>query len=320
MRSAARGSPWARPRSASTTPTSDRPGKLWPLATSCVPMTMSASPRRDGVQLHAQPLESARHVAGQHQRPRRREAVEHLLLQPLHAGAAGDEALLRAAIWAGGGPPLLVPAMMAGEDAAKAVIHQPGRAVGAGHPVPAGAAERERGIAAAVEEKERLLAVCDGLRNRRGKRRRQPAAALRRVLAHVDGGNLRRRAVGVARGQDEPPVAAAIGVDAAFHRGRGGGEHDRKAGEIGPHHRHVARVIGDPLLLLVGGVVLLVDDDQAEVAETAGTAPSGRPPPRRPRRAPPPARRARAPARRHRNATPQAASRSGRRSGRGRRR
>ena len=34
VRSAARGSPCARPRSASTTPTSDRPGKLCPLATS----------------------------------------------------------------------------------------------------------------------------------------------------------------------------------------------------------------------------------------------------------------------------------------------
>ena len=40
VRSAARGSPEARPRSASTMPTSDRNGKLWPLATSCVPMTI----------------------------------------------------------------------------------------------------------------------------------------------------------------------------------------------------------------------------------------------------------------------------------------
>ena len=31
------------------------------------------------------------------------------------------------------------------------------------------------------------------------------------------------------------------------------------------HHRHVARVIVHAVLLLVGGVVLLIDDDQAEV-------------------------------------------------------
>ena len=41
VRSAARGSPLARPTSASTTPTSVSSGKLWPLATSCVPMMTS---------------------------------------------------------------------------------------------------------------------------------------------------------------------------------------------------------------------------------------------------------------------------------------
>ncbi len=44
VRSAARGSPDVRPISASSTPTSVRPGKLCPLATSCVPTTRSHSP------------------------------------------------------------------------------------------------------------------------------------------------------------------------------------------------------------------------------------------------------------------------------------
>ncbi len=33
------------------------------------------------------------------------------------------------------------------------------------------------------------------------------------------------------------------------------------------HHRHVARGIEDAILLLVGEVVLLIDDDEAEFAE-----------------------------------------------------
>ncbi len=45
VRSAARGSALARPTSASTTQTKVSSGKLWPLATSCVPMTRSNSPR-----------------------------------------------------------------------------------------------------------------------------------------------------------------------------------------------------------------------------------------------------------------------------------
>ena len=110
------------------------------------------------------------------------KALEHLLLQPLHARPAGDQALLRAAIRAGVRPPLLVAAMMADEDAAEAVLDQPGRAVRAGHAVAAGAAERQRRIAAAVEEEQRLLAARERLGDRRDERRRQPAAALRRVL------------------------------------------------------------------------------------------------------------------------------------------
>ena len=98
-------------------------------------------------------------------------------------GPQATRRLLRAAIRAGVRPPLLVAAMMAGEDAAEAVVDQPGRAVRAGHAVAAGAAERQRRIAAAVEEKQRLLAASNRLGDRRDERRRQPAAALRRVCS-----------------------------------------------------------------------------------------------------------------------------------------
>ena len=44
-----------------------------------------------------------------------------------------------------------------------------------------------------------------------------------------------------------------------------------------PHHRHVAGVIDDAFILLVGRLVLLIDDDEAQVGEGQETAPSARP-------------------------------------------
>ena len=38
-------------------------------------------------------------------------------------------------------------------------------------------------------------------------------------------------------------------------------------GKARPHHRHVAGVVGDAILLLVGGVVLLIHDGEAEIRE-----------------------------------------------------
>ena len=62
-------------------------------------------------------------------------------------------------------------------------------------------------------------------------------------------------------------VAALLGVDQALDRGRGRAQHHGRLPEMAAHHRHVARLIGDALLLLVALVVLLIDDDQAEIGE-----------------------------------------------------
>ena len=60
-------------------------------------------------------------------------------------------------------------------------------------------------------------------------------------------------------------VAAAPRVDFGLDRGRRGGEHDRDFRDARAHHRHVAGVVVHAVLLLVGAVVLLIDDDQAEI-------------------------------------------------------
>ena len=76
-----------------------------------------------------------------------------------------------------------------------------------------------------------------------------------------------RRAAPKRLGSLQPAYRPALGVDARLDRGRGRGEHDRRLLEPGAHDAHVAGVVDDAVLLFVGALVLLVDDDQAEVGE-----------------------------------------------------
>ena len=67
--------------------------------------------------------------------------------------------------------------------------------------------------------------------------------------------------------QQHVGVAAGIGVVAAFDRGRGRAEDHPRPGESRPDHGHVAGVVVDPVRLLEGAVVLLIEDDQPQFAE-----------------------------------------------------
>ena len=154
---------------------------------------------------------------------------------------------------------------MADELAPEAVIDQPGVAVRTGEAKAARAAERQRRVAAAVEEEQRLLAALDRGLHRFGKPRRDEAAARRTFAREVDRLDRRQVLAAEALRQMQAPVAAAPRVDFGLDRRRRRGEHDRDLGDVRAHHRHVARVIVHAVLLLVGGVVLLIDHDQAEV-------------------------------------------------------
>ena len=68
-------------------------------------------------------------------------------------------------------------------------------------------------------------------------------------------------------GRVMPAVAAGLDVGQRLQAGRGGDQHRRRRAEARAHHGHVAGVVDDALLLLERGLVLLVDDDQAEVGE-----------------------------------------------------
>ena len=157
--------------------------------------------------------------------------------------------------------------MMAFEPAAESVLDQPGRAVRAFELEAAFPAERHRRIAATVQEQQRLLAAPERLGDRIDENRREPAPALGRICAHVDRGDGGKTGGLVADAKPDMAIAALLGVDQALDRGRGRAQHDGATAERAPHHSHVARLIGDALLLLVALVVLLIDNDEAEIGE-----------------------------------------------------
>src|ERR1700736_2009148 len=66
--------------------------------------------------------------------------------------------------------------------------------------------------------------------------------------------------------QPQAPVAAAPCIDLRFHGGCRRDQHDRNVGLAATHYGHITRVITNSLLLLIGRVVLLIDDNQSEVA------------------------------------------------------
>ena len=217
------------------------------------------------VQLLAQALERFDEVAGQHQDAAPREQRGRLLLQPLDAGTDRYERVDRLALRTARRRRLREAAMMADQAAPEAVIDQPGIAVGTGQAKSALPAERERRVAATVEEQERLLAALDRAPHRLRQSRRDEAPARRTFEAQIDrldGGKMRSAE---AFRQVQAGVAAAPGVDLALDRRRGRHQHDRNGGFPRAHDRHVAGVIAHAVLLLVCRVVLLVDDDEPEI-------------------------------------------------------
>ena len=155
--------------------------------------------------------------------------------------------------------------MVADEPPPEAVVDQPGVAVRAGEAEAALPAERQRRVAAAVEEQQRLLAALERGLDRLGQPRRDEASARRTLGAQIDRLDGGQMLAAEALRQVQAGVAAAPRVDFGLDRGRRRRQHDRDVGAARAHHRHVAGVVAHAVLLLVGGVVLLVDDDEPEI-------------------------------------------------------
>ena len=87
------------------------------------------------------------------------------------------------------------------------------------------------------------------------------------MAAHVDEMQIGQGRIAEAGRQVDGRVAPCLAVDLAFDRRRRRNQHDRKAGETPAHHRHVTGIVEDAVFLLVGGIVLFIDNDQAEILE-----------------------------------------------------
>src|ERR1700722_6598681 len=144
-------------------------------------------------------------------------------------------------------------AMVADELPAETVIDQPGVAVRAGKAEAAGPAERERRIAAAIEEKQRLLAALERAPDRAGERGRDEAAGRRALAAQIDRLDRRHALAAETLRQGAALIAAAPCVDLGLERRRRRRQHHRDAGDVAAHDRHVAGVVAHAVLLLVGG-------------------------------------------------------------------
>ena len=212
-------------------------------------------------------LDARHEIARQHCDPRAGEPVRQFLGDPLDTRAAWHQRVLRTAIGAGRGHRTVMTAMVADQLAAKPVFHQPGRAVRAFEAETAFAAQGQRRIAAPVEEHQRLLAGFDGRTERVNQHGRQKPPGLGRMLAHVDEPHIGHAGTAETRRQPEMFIAAPVGIDAAFERRRGGGQHDSDPFEMPALHRHVAGVVGNAVFLLVGPVMLLIDNDEPQIGK-----------------------------------------------------
>ena len=138
-------------------------------------------------------------------------------------------------------------------------------AVGAGGDPAAGIAKQGRRIAPPVQEHDHLAAALQMALNRAHGRLRQPLIARMFAQIHqVHGGRMRR-----ARPlrQLVPQVASLCGIVQGLERGRRGPQDYGNLRALRAQHGQIAGRVMKSLLLLVGGVVLLIDHDEAQALE-----------------------------------------------------
>ncbi len=195
------------------------------------------------------------------------EAVAHLALDALRPAAEVPDPRRRARRAARRDRPG-APAVVAAERRPGLVVDERPFAVRAGLDGPAVAAQHDRRRPAPVHDEDRPLAGgrVQGPQRVDEHPGQQPAIARGQLRAEVDGDHDGLRAAR-ARREDRAPVPAGSGVAHRLHRRRRGSEDDRRAGQPPQLERGVARLEARRAVALVGRVVLLVHDDQADVGE-----------------------------------------------------
>ena len=173
------------------------------------------------------------------------------------------------ALGADAGDDGLVAAEVADEAFFGAVIGDGDGAMGAFAGVAAGGAGEGAREAAAVEEEDDLVSGCQflvhGVAQALGEDGR---AAFFGLVAHVDDADHGEGlSVGSLGEGDELVFLFDTRIVVALDGGSGGAEHDAGAFDVGADHREVAAMIFGWVFLFVGGLVFLVDKDEAEVGQ-----------------------------------------------------
>ena len=157
--------------------------------------------------------------------------------------------------------------MVARQPLLEAMLDEPGRTLRTFEPMAARAAERQRRVTTTIEEQQRLLAFFERFGHRRDETRGEPFSRFQLFPFQIDDRNVRHRDAGEAARKDRMAVASDERIDVALDRRGCGCQHDRELAEIATHHGHVAALIVHAIFLLESLIVLLVDDDEAELTE-----------------------------------------------------
>ena len=125
-----------------------------------------------------------------------------------------------------------------------------------------------RGITPPVEENDGLLVAVDARVDRLDQAGREKDGGFAFFCgANIEHMRHRHLAFLDTLEQFDQPVLALLRVVVRLERRRGRAKHDRHAFKMTAHNGDVARVIMRRFLLLVGMLVLLVHDDNAEILE-----------------------------------------------------
>ena len=156
---------------------------------------------------------------------------------------------------------------MADQSFALPVLDQPGCAVGALEPMAAFSAESEGRIAPTIDEQHRLLTGCQGPGYRCRQGWGDESTPRRRVRSQIDNLDAGHRGTAVTVRQVDAAVACGSDIHIRLQRRRRGCKDDRAFAQPCPHHRHVAGVVTDAVLLLEAAVMFLIDHNQSEIGK-----------------------------------------------------
>ena len=169
-----------------------------------------------------------------------------------------DVAAGRTGTWNGG----ITAAMMAPKTPVSEMHDKVGRAMRTvADPSTRAAGEHWR-IAAPVQEHQALLAAGKTVLQCRQQAGRD--ALMRALAAEINTSDLGHDRGHCPDSQADTPVTPRLGVHPGFQRGGRRTQHDRHLLLPGPPDRNITRRVANPLLLFVGGVMLLVDQDQSQ--------------------------------------------------------